>query len=155
MSSGGGGINVQIDVQLNSVRADLLRIAGQVDEFREPLNNSSTYMEQSIGRRFRTGGGSRPWSLLAASTIAMHPHRAGGKPLNDTGRLKMSVTAGASKRIGGKQLKYGFGGGVSYAEVHNNGGGHIPQREFLYFDTQDEAKVRRIFNDYVRRVTNV
>lgn len=154
MAGSNSGVNVRIDVRINGVTREMLNIAGQVDQMREPLLNSATYMEGSIGRRFRSGGGSRPWKPLAPSTLIKHPHRRGGKPLNDTGRLKMSATAGSAQRITSRRLNYTYGSGVPYAATHNFGRGNIPQREFLYFDDKDQKAVRRIFEDYVRRIVN-
>lgn len=146
------GVNVRIEVSINGLDRSMLMIAGEIDQMREPLLNSATHMEQSIGRRFRSGGGSRPWAALSPNTILRHPHRRGGKPLNDTGRLKMSATAGATQRITSRRLNYSYGSGVPYAATHNFGRGAIPQREFMYFDQKDETAIRRIFEDYIREV---
>lgn len=141
---------MKVRVEINGVDRKLAKLAKEVDNLRVPLRQSGIYMESSIGKRFRAGGGSAGmWKPLAASTIERHPHRAGGKPLNDTGDLKRSVTTGSSKRITAKRLYYGFGSGVVYAAAHNFGHKQIPQRQFLYFDAADERAIKRIFNEYI------
>lgn len=154
MAGKGGGVNVRLDVKMDGFSRKMVGIAKKVDNMSEPMKNSGIIIEQSIAKRFRSGGGSRPWARLAPSTIKRHPHRAGGKPLNDTGRLRSSVTAGANKRVSGKKLHYTFGSGVEYAAIHNFGGRHIPQREFLYLDPKDEQLIKRLFEDYIRGVVN-
>ena len=148
------GVNIRVEVQLNNIDRELVRLAGEVDQFRTPLRNSATYMEGSIGKRFRSGGGSRPWKKLAPSTIERHPHRAGGKPLLDTGALRGSATTGANQRITSKRLNYTFGSGVPYAGAHNFGYKHIPQRQFLYFDDKDERAIKKVFSDYIKELLN-
>lgn len=119
-------------------------------DFSEPMRQSGTYMEGSIGRRFSAGA----FKPLSPATIKIHPHRAGGKPLNDTGRLRGSVTSGAVQTTSSTQLRYGTN--LVYAPIHNFGGTggwgtRIPQREFLFFDATDEAKIKQIFQDYLDR----
>jgi phage gpG-like protein len=120
------------------------------NDFSKPLRDSGTYMEGAIGRRFRAGA----WAPLSPATIKIHPHRAGGKPLNDNGTLRMSVTSGAVQTVSGNQLRYGSA--LVYAPIHNFGGTggwgtRIPQREFLYFDGTDEQRIKQIFEDYIDR----
>jgi len=142
-------VGVRIEVNLNGLDSDLREMARGLDNFRTPLKQSSIYMEGAIGRRFR----SAPWKPLSPATINMHPHRAGGKPLNDTGKLKASVTSRSVKRIQARKLEYGTN--LIYAPIHNFGGQAgwgktIPQREFLYFDQKDERAITRIFEDYIK-----
>lgn len=148
----GGGVNVKIEVKVNGLTKDIAQMALKLDRLRDPLEDSATYMESSIAQRFRSGGGSRPWKPLSPTTIKRHPHRAGGRPLNDTGRLKMSVTTGASQRISNGKLNYSLGSGVIYGATHNFGRGNIPQREFLYFDDKDEKMIQRIFETYIKEL---
>lgn len=93
------------------------------------------------------------WKALAPSTIKRHPHRAGGKPLNDSGRLRQSVTTGSTKRVVGKRLYFGMASNLVYAASHNYGYRQIPKREFMYFDAKDEAIMRQIFEEYIEGLT--
>jgi phage gpG-like protein len=150
-------VRVTVRVDLNNTQRRLMKMR-DID-FSEPLRNSGTYMEGAIGRRFRSGGGSRPWKPLSATTLKIHPHRVGGKPLNDTGRLRGSVTAGATKDVRGDRLYYSWGSNVKYAGMQNFGGTtswgtKIPAREFLYFDPADERAIKRIFEDFVEGLVN-
>jgi phage gpG-like protein len=145
--------NVSVRVNINGVDKRLAKVKEGLDDLKKPLKDSGTYMEGSIGRRFRGA----PWQGLSPTTLKIHPHRAGGKPLNDTGRLRMSVTSGAVQTVSGNSLRYGTN--LVYAPIHNFGGtagwgSRIPQREFLYFDGSDEAKVKRIFEDYIKELHN-
>lgn len=68
----------------------------------------------------------------------------------------MSVTSGAIRTITKKQMRYGTN--LVYAPMHNFGGvggwgKRIPQREFLYFDEADQRAIKRIFEDYVKELT--
>lgn len=75
----------------------------------------------------------------------------------DTGRLRMSVTSGASKRVSRNKLLYSWGSGIKYAGIQNFGGTtgwgtRIPAREFLYFDGADERAIKQIFEEYIERL---
>lgn len=129
-----------------------LRKLGKLDDLSTPLKQSGIYMERAIGRRFKNA----KWKPLSRATIQIHPRRAGGKPLNDTGKLRQSVTSRAVKRVTKTKLEYGTN--LVYAPIHNFGGvggwgRKIPQREFLYFDQANEKAIRRIFEDYVKELT--
>jgi phage gpG-like protein len=144
-------VNVKITVELNGIDKKMKKLVKGVDALDIPLKQSGIYMESSIGKRFRNAGGSRgSWKPLAASTIKRHPHRAGGKPLNDTGRLRQSVTSGSTKKVVGKRLYYSMASSLVYAASHNFGYKQIPKREFLYFDSQDERAIKLIFEDYIK-----
>lgn len=142
-----------IRVELDGTDRRMRDLRDGVRTYKEPLKKSGIYMERSIGMRFRKAN----WKPLAPATIKIHPHRAGGKPLNDTGKLKMSVTSRAVKRVTSHQLQYGTN--LIYAPLHNFGGRGgwgkmIPKREFLYFDHKDERAIRRIFEDYIEELNN-
>lgn len=141
---------VSVRVDLNGVDAELRRL-GQLDDLKTPLRRSGTYMERQIGLRFRKAD----WKPLSPLTLRLHPHRVGGKPLNDSGKLKMSVTSGAVKRVTAKKLQYGTN--LIYAPLHNFGGkgswNRVPKREFLYFDQKNERAVKRIFEDYIKELS--
>lgn len=144
-------VKVNISVELNGTVRQINKLIKETNSLDVPLRQSAVYMEGSIARRFRAGGGSQgKWKKLAPSTLLRHPHRAGGKPLNDTGKLKMSVTAGSAQRITNKKLYYGMGTGVVYGASHNFGYKQIPQREFLYFDEKDERAIKKVFENYIK-----
>lgn len=151
-------MSVSVRVDFHGTRRKLRRVANS--DFEVPLKRSGTYMEGAIGRRFRSGNG---WKPLSPVTIELHPRRAGGKPLNDTGRLRKSVTSQAIKRVSSTKLQYGTN--LKYAGIHNFGGvtgyypvlgkrARIPKREFLYFDATNEKAIKRIFEDYVKELSN-
>jgi phage gpG-like protein len=150
-------MSVSVRIDLNGVDRRLKELK-KLDDLSTPLKRSGTYMERSIGMRFRQAN----WTPLSPKTIELHPHRAGGKPLNDTGKLKMSVTSRAVKQVTNKQLRYGTN--LVYAPIHNFGGttgyypllgarGKIPKREFLYFDEKNERAIKKIFSDYIKELS--
>lgn len=143
-------VSVNIRVKLNGVDKKLEKLADM--DFRKPLKESGVYMEKSIGARFRRAN----WKPLSPNTLKWHPHRRGGKPLNDTGRLRQSVTSRAIKRVSKTKLQYGTN--LVYAPLHNFGGktkfGYVPPRPFLYFDSKDQQVIKRIFEDYVKELAN-
>jgi phage gpG-like protein len=145
----GGGFSVRVD--LNNTDTRLAQM--DIEDLKTPMRNSGTYMETSMVKRFRTQGEGR-WRPLSPATIKRHPHRAGGKPLLDTGALRNSVSGGANKNVSNKRLVYGTN--YRTAPYHNfganTGRGVIPAREFMYFSPEDEQKVKRIFSDYIDRL---
>ena len=140
-------VSMKLTVNSKEVQAMLERVGKKVDNFQTPLKQSGVYMEGAIGRRFSSAN----WAGLSPATIKRHPHRAGGKPLNDTGRLRASITSGATRRLTPTVLRYGTN--LIYAPLHNFGGqtrfGYVPQREFLYFDSKDNMMIERIFKEYI------
>jgi phage gpG-like protein len=146
-------INVRVD--LNGTTSQLNRLLKEVENLDVPFRKSGVYLERSIGKRFRAGGGSHGmWKPISPATILRHPHRAGGKVLNDTGQLKKSVTTGATKRITGKRMYFSMGSAVKYAAAHNFGHKQIPQREFFYVDAADERAIKKIFEKHIEGLIN-
>lgn len=140
-------------VDLHGLDRRLLRAARQLEDYKTPLRRSETFMEKSIGKRFRTAA----WRPLSAKTLQWHPHRVGGKPLNDTGALKMSIESGAANKLSKKKLR--IRSGLKKANLHQHGGWtklgtYVPSRKFLYFDEFDKRMVERIFVDYIEEVAD-
>lgn len=145
-------VSMKISIQDKGAKKTLKKLS-KVDDLSKPLKQSGIYMERSIGLRFSKAA----WKPLSPATIKIHPHRAGGKPLNDTGHLKRSVTSQASKRVTKKQLTYGTN--LIYAPLHNFGGRGgwgkiIPQREFLFFSEEDDRRILKIFSDFVKELSD-
>jgi phage gpG-like protein len=147
-------VSVRIQVrEANKLQKKLSKLARGTQDFSTPMKQAGIQMERNIGTRFRKA----QWKPLSPFTERIRPRRKGGKPLNDTGKLKMSVTSRAVKNVSKKRLEYGTN--LIYAPMHNFGGtggwGYkIPKREFLYFDQNDEKQIRRIFEDYVKELSN-
>lgn len=137
-------VDMKIRVDLHNTLKNLNVSADKLKDLRVPLKQSGVYMEGAVGKRFR----SAPWKPLSPNTIKRHPRREGGKPLNDTGRLKRSVTSQVVKKVSARKLEYGTN--LVYAGVHNFGYKQIPKREFLFFSPQDERAIKRIFEDYIK-----
>lgn len=82
-----------------------------------------------------TSPAGQPWAPLSDTTIELNPRRAGGRPLNDTTRLRRSITTETSKR------GFSFGTNVRYAakqhfgdpnnRVFGRARGPVPARPFL------------------------
>lgn len=153
MANNNNGLSMSVRVDLNGFDRRMLRAAGRLDDFKTPLRRSETYMEKSIGKRFRAAA----WRPLSPDTLRWHPHRVGGKPLNDTGALKLSVTTGVANTLSKKKLH--IRSNLRKAKLHNFGGRtglgtFVPARPFLYFDNVDEVMVKRIFHDYIDEVVD-
>jgi len=153
----GDGIRMDIRVELNGFDRRMLIAAGKLEDYERPLRRSETWMERSIGMRFRLAA----WRPLAPYTLKIHKHRVGGKPLNDTSALKLSITSGVANRMSKKKLQ--IRSNLKKAWQHNFGGRtswgtYVPARPFMYFDEKDKQMVKRIFQDYiddlVREVNN-
>lgn len=144
-------MNVKITVELNGTVRQINKLLKETNSMQTPLKQSAVYMERSIGKRFRNGGGaSGAWKALSPNTIKRHPKRAGGKPLNASGRLKKSVTTESAQRITPRKLYFGMGSTVEYGPAHNFGYKQIPQREFLYFDAEDEKAIKKVFEKFFK-----
>jgi phage gpG-like protein len=147
-------VSVKITMRETSkLQKKLRKLSKGTGDFSTPLKQSGIQMEKNIGVRFKNA----QWKPLSNATKKIRPDRIGGKPLNDTGKLKMSVTSRATKHVTKRKLEYGTN--LIYAPMHNFGGvggwGYkIPQREFLYFDDKDERQIRKIFEDYVKELSN-
>jgi phage gpG-like protein len=144
-------VSFKMNVKINDEEARKMLKNFENIDFRKPMKQSGVYMERAIGQRFRKAD----WKRLSRATMKIHPRRKGGKPLNDTGKLRMSVTSRAFKRVTKNKLEYGTN--LKYAPLHNFGGRGgwgrtIPKREFLYFDDRDEEIILRIFEDYLREL---
>jgi phage gpG-like protein len=142
-------VSVKLDINVNDRAVKKMLKDFKNMDFRTPMRQSGVYMEGAIGRRFRAAN----WKGLSDATIRMHPRRAGGKPLNDTSTLKKSVTSQAVKTVSSHKLVYGTN--LKYAPLHNFGGvggfgNYIPKREFLYFDQRDEREIKKIFEEYIK-----
>lgn len=151
------GDNMPVSVELSYDTKKLLQklqaMGKGFDDFQTPLTRSGTYMEGAIGKRFRGAN----WKPLSPRTIEIHPHRAGGKPLNDGGQLKASVTSNATQNLSKNKLQYGTA--IKSAPLHNFGGRtawgtYVPKREFLYFDKADEKAISEIFEDYIKELSD-
>lgn len=145
--------NETIRVDLHGLDRRLLRAARQLEDYKTPLRRSETFMEKSIGKRFRAAA----WRPLSETTLRWHPHRVGGKPLNDTGALKMSIESGAANKLSKKKLT--IRSGLKKANLLHHGGRtslgtYVPSRKFLYFDEFDARTIKRIFVDYIEEVAD-
>jgi len=145
---------ISMSVTIDDKRAKkLIKKLSTVDDLSTPMKQSGIYLERSIARRFSKAD----WKPLSPATIKIHPRRKGGKPLNDTGKLRMSVTSQAIVHV--EKMKLTYGTNLVYAPLHNFGGKGgwgrtIPQREFLYFDDKDAKAIKRIFTDYVKELAD-
>lgn len=82
-------------------------------EIASAIREAGLYMMRSVDNNFRAGG--RPkWPALAASTVANRRQNS-SKPLQDTGRLKQSITL----KTGNETASIGTN--LVYARVHQYG----------------------------------
>lgn len=136
-------ITIELDI------AEAMQLCEEVRRRAERLEpafqKSGIYMESSIAKNFSAQGRPR-WKPLSPYTLAQRKG-SGGRILQDTGRLRASVTSGAVKAITRTQLTYGTN--IVYAAAHNFGYKQIPKREFLAFHPEDEARIKEIFEQHI------
>jgi phage gpG-like protein len=101
---------------------------------------------------FRAGGGlegHEDWEPLKDPTRGGKNAAGGGRPLNDTGRMRDSVNYVASEdglHIGTILVaKDGF----SYPALHQRGGRFVPRREWLFFTAAFLDRVRARWREMV------
>ena len=150
MATGGAGIGISVILDDERVRTMLQRMADAGHDLRPTLKKVQVYMLQSIGRTFDAQGRPTRWAPLSPVTLALRrkgrgkgiqalgfgtpgapgftefgvPSSAfGAKILQDTGRLRASVTAVA----GGDAVRQVtattmvIGTRVQYAAIHQVG----------------------------------
>lgn len=137
-----------------------------LDDFKQPLKESGVHMYKSIDKNFQSQGRPNKWKKHHWLTKKLR----GGRILEDTGRLKQSVTSRGegskyelsdSKLVIGSNLKArnsnrlladiqqnGLPAGVNkvFGKPGKNG---IPARPFLMIQDEDTEMIERIFKDYV------
>lgn len=158
-------IELQVEFKNRDGIKKLLKIIEKdLEDMTVPLKRSGVYMLGSIDRNFRAQGRPTSWAALSPMTIAMRRSGKGTKSmriLQDTGRLKQSITTDTAMRMKDKYT-LGIGTSVPYARIHQYGGKQklfntgkmvtIPKRPFLLFQEKDKDAVNKIFNDYVSSI---
>lgn len=146
-------------------------------EMTKLLKRIVAYMQGSVDKNFRQEGRPDHWKPLAPSTIRARrkgrgKHGSGARILQDTGRLKQSLsfaTPGADTVMEIKGTSAIFGTRVEYARTHQFGatiqgthwsgkgfgqkrGTHsilIPARPFLLFQQEDKRAITGIVRSFV------
>jgi phage gpG-like protein len=147
---------------------DTLRgIIRGVDDFKEPLKQAGVYMYQSIDKNFQAQGRPSKWKKHHPLTTKL---RGGGRILEDTGRLKASITSrgsGSKYQLSNSKLVIGSnlkarGSSRTLLDIQQNGipagankvfgrkgSGGIPARPVLMIQDEDTEKIEQIFADYI------
>lgn len=110
-------------IGLDSALRRLGKLATDTRHVERPLKTIGVYLVGSIQKTIRTGGRPKPFTPLAASTIAGRRKgkgKGGAKPLIDTARLLNSIDSQLVSSGGGASVKLGTN--VSYAAVQHFGG---------------------------------
>lgn len=129
--------------------------AAGIKSLREPLKESiQTIIAPSIRERFDVGGPG--WEPLSESRLLQKA--AQGLP-EDT-----LIASGTLRRVAGQlniwKINGGYGSGeaeafvsnlpgAEYGTYHDSGTSRVPQREFLYIDTDDEVKIEEVFEAFI------
>jgi len=125
-----------ITIQINSgeVTAALTRLQRSSSDLTDAMDKIGEHIASFVDLNFRdaTDPEGVAWEALKPETVAQR-RNGGNKPLNDTGRLKSSITYNSSSNsvvIGTNVLD---DNGQSYAATHQFGDSarHIPARPFL------------------------
>lgn len=152
-----GGIAIRVTLNMAKLNKKLDRVRQAFAT--EPLLNAIGQRQHAwVIQNFESAGGNvGGWVPLASSTI-LRRRKGSSAPLQDTGRLRMSI----QPEVQGNKLTIGTGTNVSYASYHQTGVGPfsgksgkgkttfqhpgIPQRRFL--PTAEE------FRDLAMRLIN-
>ena len=127
-------MNATTQVDLRQIEAVGRLLQAGLSDLRTPLDRCGIVLQRSTDLRFASGGGDEVWASLSPVTEALRRQgpnsNAGNKPLQDTGRLRQSVTwrsagggaapDGAIYELTPDVLTYGTN--VEYASIHQNGG---------------------------------
>jgi len=158
---------IEFSVNINNydkIKRALEYIDKELTDFTIPLKQSGVYMLGSIDRNFRAQGRPTSWTPLSPLTIARRRKGKGTgsmRILQDTGRLKQSITTETAMRMKDKNA-LGVGTSVPYARIHQYGGtqklfntnkmAKIPERPFLFFQEEDKTAIDSIFDKYLTNI---
>lgn len=146
-----------VKVEIRAKRQANRRVQRRLEKLEQKIKDPSAANRQVsiwllrwVNENFRTQGrrvgGWQPFKLggrkLRDGTID-----TGAKLLQDTGRLRSSITPFWSKS------NAGVGSRLPYAEVHELGLGHVPRRRILPDSTDKDVTdaVIKIYDTYIRR----
>jgi phage gpG-like protein len=165
-------IRMSYEVQgIKGLEQSLNKTLRGLEDFTVPLDRSGIEMYKSINKNFEAQG--RPsWAAHAPLTRIL---RGGGMILQDSGKLKQSVTSktarGSKYKLSKTQLVIGSnlkarGSSKLLAEIQQLGqpaGVHkvfgkpsrrgMPGRPFLMIHDEDAEMIERIFSDYLEEIT--
>ena len=162
------GVLINMKLEYKSLEGMMKSIENIPGSFDKGLEKAAIYMMGVTGRRFekQVNPWGAKWKALSETTIAMrrggsglaHQANAGAMILQDTGRLKASVTAGKSpdtiKKFSGSGIERRllWGTNVEYAHRHQFGI-RVPKRVFLGINSKgspsDEETIHNIIADTV------
>ena len=127
------GISIHADVKTDEVKKMLADAEKKAVDLRDPLAKCGVIAMRSFDKNFQNQGRPTRWQQLAASTLRRRKKKGrGAKILQDTGRLKQSVTVrnfpGAIYRLETDSLTLGTN--LEIATIHQFGGTiKIPERK--------------------------
>jgi len=108
------------------------------------MQRAATIMQADVFRHFSSEEGEKgSWKPLKPATKKWKATHGWSKPLQNTGRLRMSNYPSAGKDYA--QIR----NEVDYAKVHQFGSELIPQRDFLWVKDEQVGKIGNMVLDYV------
>jgi len=142
--AGKKGVNLGLQITgLDKAQRQMGRAKQEARNMRPLFEKAIIILEQSHMQTFRQGG--RPkW------TPSKRAQAQGGQTLQDTGRLRQTVTGrapAAIRQYNNEELR--FGTKLIYAPSHQYGfpPRNIPQRPFLGVYSEDMKKMEKVFED--------
>ena len=145
--------------------AKVAKIIAGLEDFRIPYKRTELYLEGRFAETFEKDGEPK-WKELSPVTLMLR-RGTSVKILQDTGRLKNTMSsggrrgkAGSRRRIGKKRMEYGVSNNYKIAHymqkgaLVKNGWGRgipivIPPRPFMHFVPRDTPKIVKIFVNYI------
>lgn len=142
----------------------IARIKEGLIDFKKPFKNSEIYLEGRFTETFEKEGEPK-WKELSQTTLRLRKNKSSSKILQDTGRLKGTMTGrrgktGSHKRIYPRKMEFGISS--NYETAHymqlgafvRNGWGKgipikIPARPYIHFVNRDIPAIEKIFQKYL------
>lgn len=125
-------MSLTLSVDVSPVLKSLSALDKALGNTTVPNRQLSAQMYSWIMNNFNAGGGMQdpPWAPLAESTLKQKAKQGySSQPLIRTGNLRQSFAPFYTSELAGVGAKASMG--VDYAQVHQEGTDHIPQRSML------------------------
>lgn len=146
-------MHISIDVEgVKQLSAVFEKTGRGLSNLREPLQNSTRYMEAEIQNNYDNQGATfnAKWAPLAESTKKQKLRKYGSTtPLVNTGRMKK----GFKSRVGTQQAV--IENNTPYFKYHqsNKPRTKLPRRVMMAIGNKQQAKIIRFFTEYLNKIS--
>lgn len=126
------GQGVSLELRVNKVASGMGRFSDSLLDFTVPNRQIGIQLYGWVLKNFNAGGANQSpsWRPLAPATLKQKAKQGySSKPLIRKGNLRNSFAPFSDANIVGVGARASFG--VDYAQIHQQGGAKIPQRDML------------------------